>query len=178
MFRQAMNQHDIELRQGLLKRKIKWSNIPPKAPHFGGCWESGVKLVKNHLKRVLKEVRLNYEDFETLLLEIEATVNSHPLWYISTEIDELNVSTPGHFLSFRPINTLSEPRNSKLKMNRLSQYQCLHRLLDDFWKSWSKLQRIFTSIASTEKMANATIQSHIQSSCANLRGQFTTNPKG
>lgn len=121
----------------LQSNRIKWSNIPPHAPHFGG-WESGVKLVKFHLKRVLGEVRLNFEDFNTTIIEIEAIVNSRPLWSIPTKVDEFEALTPGHFLVFKALNALPEPDLSHLASNRLNQYQYLCRLVSDFWKLWSK----------------------------------------
>ena len=37
---------------------IQWIYIQEKSPHFGGIWESAVKSVKNHLKRVVSPVRL------------------------------------------------------------------------------------------------------------------------
>lgn len=121
----------------LLNNRIDWSNIPPHAPHFGG-WESGVKLLKYHLKRVLGEVRLTFEDFNTLLNEIEAIVNSRPLWSIPSKVDEYEALTPGHFLIFKALNSLPEPDLSHITINRLNQYQYLCRLTSDFWKLWSK----------------------------------------
>ncbi len=37
-------------------QKIKWRFIPERAPHFGGIWESNVKSVKSHLKRIISPV--------------------------------------------------------------------------------------------------------------------------
>lgn len=134
---QLLQQTEGELHQYLLKNKIEWSTIPARAPHFGG-WESGVKLVKYHLKRVLGNVRLCFEDFNTLLVEIEAVVNSRPLWSIPTNTDDYDPLTPGHFLVFRALNTLPEPSPMHIPTNRLNHYQFLQRLLTDFWKVWSK----------------------------------------
>lgn len=61
-----------------------------------------------------------------------------PLWAVSTEVDDGEVLTPSHFFNFQPINTLPKPDVSHIQLNRLSQYQYLHRLYIDFWKSWSK----------------------------------------
>lgn len=133
----AIKQAGSEIRTFLLEKRIKWSMIPARAPHFGG-WESGVKLIKHHLSRVLGDIRLTFEDFNTGITEIEAIVNSRPLWAIPSHIDEYEALTPGHFLIFRALNTLPEPNISDIPMNRLNQYQYLCRLTSEFWKLWSK----------------------------------------
>lgn len=112
-------------------------NDSSSSPHFGG-WESGIKLIKHHLTRVLADIRLTFEDFNTVITEIEAIMNSQPLWAIPSHVDEYEALTPGHFLVFRALNTLPEPTTLDIPMNRLSQYQYLCRLTSEFWKLWSK----------------------------------------
>ncbi|GFX09833.1 integrase catalytic domain-containing protein [Trichonephila clavipes] len=46
----------------LSKSSIDWHFIPPSSPHFGGIWESGIRSIKFHLKRVLGETTLTFED--------------------------------------------------------------------------------------------------------------------
>lgn len=133
---QALAQNDSDINKFLLKNKITWSTIPARAPHFGG-WESGVKLMKHHLKRILGNIRLTFEDFNTLIIEIEAIVNSRPLWAVPTQPSEQEALTPGHFLISKPLNMLPEPNVSHIPINRLSQYQYLQRLRGEFWKIWS-----------------------------------------
>ncbi|XP_055308905.1 uncharacterized protein LOC129572830, partial [Sitodiplosis mosellana] len=133
----ALSQVDNELNKELTKNRIVWSTIPARAPHFGG-WESSVKLMKHHLKRVLGNVRLCFEDFNTLIIEIEAIVNSRPLWAIPTQVDDIEALTPGHFLVGKALNTLPEPELGHIPLNRLSHYQYLNRLKSDFWRLWSK----------------------------------------
>ncbi|XP_076660284.1 uncharacterized protein LOC143363604 [Halictus rubicundus] len=75
-----------------------WHFIPPSAPHFGGLWEAGVKSVKYHLRRVLDDRTLTFEEFSTLLCAIEACLNSRPLSALSDTLDDYEPLTPGHFL--------------------------------------------------------------------------------
>lgn len=59
---------------------IKWHFIPPQAPHFGGLWESAVKSAKYHIKRIIGNTRLMYEELTTILTQVEACLNSINLW--------------------------------------------------------------------------------------------------
>ncbi|GFW53116.1 DNA double-strand break repair Rad50 ATPase [Trichonephila clavipes] len=63
----------------LSKSSIDWHFIPPSSPHFGGIWESGIRSIKFHLKRVLGETILTFEELTTLLTQIEGLLNSRPL---------------------------------------------------------------------------------------------------
>ncbi|MGR0260290.1 hypothetical protein, partial [Klebsiella pneumoniae] len=57
---------------------IEWKFIPPQAPHFGGLWEAAVKSVKHHLRRVIGAHLLSYEEFYTLLTQVEAAIIGRP----------------------------------------------------------------------------------------------------
>lgn len=95
-----------ELSAFLCTRGIEWSFIPAQAPHFGGLWEAGVKSVKTHLGRVAGGLSFTYEEFSTILCQIEGCLNSRPLCPLTNNIDDLDVLTPQHFLtgmSYTPI---------------------------------------------------------------------------
>ena len=44
-----------------------------------------MKFVKDSLNKVVKNARLNYDELITVLIEIEAMINSRPLTYLSEE---------------------------------------------------------------------------------------------
>ncbi len=62
--KQPSTQNDVNRYLG--DKKITWKFIPQHAPHFGGIWEAAVKSMKAHLKRILGDVRLTYEELSTL----------------------------------------------------------------------------------------------------------------
>lgn len=61
------------------KFSTKWHFIPPASPHFGGLWEAGVKSTKTHLTKIIGNSSLTFEELSTLLVQIEAILNSRPL---------------------------------------------------------------------------------------------------
>ena len=50
---------------------VEWRFIPPRAPHFGGLWETGVRFLMHHLQRVLGDHKLTYEEFAMVAAQIE-----------------------------------------------------------------------------------------------------------
>ena len=60
-------------------QNLEWRFIPEHAPHFGGLWEAAAKSMKTHLKCVVATVKLTFEEFVTVLTQIEACLNSSPL---------------------------------------------------------------------------------------------------
>ncbi|EFN70688.1 hypothetical protein EAG_00141, partial [Camponotus floridanus] len=59
-------------------------------------WEAAVKSTKHHLRRVIGESTLTFEEMSTLLAQIEACLNSRPLQALSDDPDDLSALTPGH----------------------------------------------------------------------------------
>ena len=117
---------------------IKWSFIPPSAPHFGGLWESGVKSVKFHLRRVIGCTVLNFEEYSTILTQIESCLNSHPLFSISNDFRDPEPLTPAHFLVGSPLTALPEPDYTQVSISRLGRWELLRRFTQSIWKRWSK----------------------------------------
>lgn len=78
--------------------KFKWKFITPGAPHHGGIYEAAVKSVKHYLVRVIGETTLTFEEYSTVLCQVEACVNSRPLGPLNDDPTSLNAITPAHFL--------------------------------------------------------------------------------
>lgn len=116
---------------------ITWKFLPPRAPNFGGLWESGVKAFKYHLKRVVGSVKLTLEEFLTVIVQIEGILNSRPLSPLSSDADDFQVLTPGHFLIGKPINSIPEPNFTEKKDNLLNRWQLVQKFVQTIWKFWS-----------------------------------------
>lgn len=115
----------------------RWKFNPPSSPHFGGKWEAAVKSVKFHIKRVIGDTGLTYEEYSTLLSQIEAVLNSRPLCPLSDDPTDLSALTPGHFLTGAALNTIPEPSIIDLPSSRLSRWQLVRQMLEQFWQRWS-----------------------------------------
>ena len=110
--------HD-RIHSALLKDGIQWQFNPPAAPHFGGLWEAAVKSTKHHLRRVIGEQHLTFEEMSTLLHQIEACLNSRPLQAMSDDPGDLNVLTSGHFLIGDALLSLPDPSTDNVPTYRL-----------------------------------------------------------
>lgn len=104
--------------------------------HFGGIWETAVKLMITHLRQILGDMKLTYEELSTLLPEIDACLNSQPLVPLPNDDDGIEALTPGHFLFSKPLTALPEvaptASNSLLK-----RWQLCKALMRHFWKCCS-----------------------------------------
>ncbi|XP_046145505.1 uncharacterized protein LOC114881879 [Osmia bicornis bicornis] len=122
----------------------QWMFNPPAAPHMGGKWEAVVKSIKYHLRRTIGELLLTFEEFSTLLTQIEAVLNSRPLEPLSDDPDDISALTPGHFLIGSALNTIPEPSLLDVSPGRLSKWQLIQQRVQHFWSQWSRhyLQRL------------------------------------
>ncbi|GFV87390.1 integrase catalytic domain-containing protein [Trichonephila clavipes] len=133
---------DPELTGFLINENINWKFLPPRAPNFGGLWETGVKSFKSHFKRDAGNSRFTYEEFLTIMTQIEGILNSCSLTPLSMDIDDLSVLTPAHFLIERPITSISEPNIIHIETNRLNIYQRLTKIGQSLWKNNNYLSNL------------------------------------
>ncbi|BET01615.1 Pao retrotransposon peptidase [Nesidiocoris tenuis] len=125
---------------------ILWKFNPPRSPNFGGLWESIIKQIKLLLKKVIGKSNLTFCEFNTLLIQIEAIINSRPLIPISSDPNDFVSLTPSHFLIGDTLLTPPEPDLRSLPDNRLTRWQLVQKLSQHFWARWkaeylSELQR-------------------------------------
>lgn len=126
-----------ELATLLAHHGTEWRFIPPATPYFGGKWEAAVKSTKFHLRRTIGDSVLTYEEFSTLLIQIEAILNSRPLCPLSEDSDDYTALTPGHFLIDEPLTIVPEPNLLQESVSRLTRWQLIRQKVELFWKRWT-----------------------------------------
>ncbi|GFT61909.1 DUF5641 domain-containing protein [Trichonephila clavipes] len=97
----------------------------------------GVKFLKYHLKRVIGNSILSHEEFLTLVVQIEAVLNSRPICPISNDPNDVETLTPAHFLVGSSLVAVPDPDYTEIPMNRLSRWQLVQRMNQYFWRKWS-----------------------------------------
>lgn len=112
--------------------------IPPYSPNFGGLWEAAVKSSKHFLKRALYNCNVTYEEFNTLVIQVEGILNSRPLFAMSNDPNDLNPITPSHFLIGRNLKSLPETSFEDIKVYRLTTLQHIQKLYQQIWSQFSK----------------------------------------
>ena len=103
-----------------------WLTIPPRTPHLGGLWEATIKFTTRHFYRTVGKTKMSFENFTTLITQIEASLNSRPLTAPVSKPNDTSVLTPAHFLIGRPLTTLPEPSrrqpDTKQKLQKHQQH--------------------------------------------------------
>ncbi|XP_063831773.1 uncharacterized protein LOC135080978 [Ostrinia nubilalis] len=135
----TLNQEFIDLQttlddkffSAITDMEIQWHFNAPSWPSAGGLWEAAVKSLKYHLKRVIGEQKLTYEEYSTLLAQLEACLNSRPLCALTEDSEDLDFLTPSHFLASGPTLTIIETEN-----DHRTRWQLTQKIFDDVWQRW------------------------------------------
>lgn len=123
--------------ENLANQGTTWHFIPPASPHFGGLWEAGVKSTKHHLRRIMRDRILTYEELSTLLAQIESCLNSRPLCPLSADPADADALTPAHFLIGEATNCIPDENLLDVNIDRLSRWKLVERLKQHFWNRWN-----------------------------------------
>ncbi|BES91769.1 Pao retrotransposon peptidase [Nesidiocoris tenuis] len=132
----SSKQHNSQVEKCLSEEGITWKLCAPGSPHLNGLAEAGIKSIKTHLTKVIGEQTLTYEEFYTILTQIEAVVNSRPITQVSSDPNDLQALTPGHFLMQRPAFALVGPEPENLNITK--RWKLVQKLLHSFWDRWRK----------------------------------------
>ncbi|XP_015121724.1 uncharacterized protein LOC107044378 [Diachasma alloeum] len=128
--------------------ETQWSFSPPRTPHFGGKWEEAVKSIKYHLRRVLGTTTLTCEELNSVLIQVEACLNSRPICPISDDPDDLQVLTPGYILIGEPIQLIPEPSIIDKNSSKLQRWNPVAQSTQQFWSrtTYTELDRPITKL--------------------------------
>ncbi|UYV70185.1 hypothetical protein LAZ67_7002111 [Cordylochernes scorpioides] len=126
-----------EIAEILANDGTEWKFNPPGAPHFGGLWEAGIKCFKYHFRRIIGETLLTYEEFLTLIVQIEACLNSRPLGPISGDPNDLAVLTPAHFLLTSSSSCVPEEDLLTVGVQLLPRWKMVQKMVQHLWRQWS-----------------------------------------
>lgn len=132
-----LNDNSKRIREYAAGEGIQFHWIPPYSPHFGGLWERGIRSCKHHLRRIIGNASLTYEELSTVLTQIEAVLNSRPMSPLSSDPTDFTPLTPGHFLIGRPLTAPPSDDITGDSTSRLSRYHRVEQLRQHFWKRWS-----------------------------------------
>ncbi len=116
---------------------IHWKFIVERAARWGGWWERMIGSVKRCLRKTVGQQLLTSEELTTVLVGIEAALNSRPIVH-DYSLDDIEPLTPAHFLVGKRLTHLP-PEGSTIPANPLTrEWKLRQRKIDDFWKRWTK----------------------------------------
>ncbi|XP_065072720.1 uncharacterized protein LOC135697066 [Ochlerotatus camptorhynchus] len=135
----SSSDHNNRVADFLAMGGTQWHFNPPGSPHMGGLWEAAIKSAKHHLNIVTQKARLTFEEFGTLLAEIESILNSRPISPASNDPNDLQPLTPGHFLIGRPLTAINEQDYLPSPDEPYDvRFRYVNELRQHFWDRWSK----------------------------------------
>ena len=121
---------------------IEWNFIPPRAPHFGGLWEAGIKSAKKHLRRIMGNNILSFEELSTLFCQVENVLNSRPIGLVSDDPKDEVILTPGHLISGSKLECYPTQQSSQIsdlkECSATARWTHIQNVLCHFWNRWKK----------------------------------------
>ena len=88
-----------EVNQYLANNRTTWKFIVERAPWWGGFWKRMIRTVKSCLTKSIGKSTLTHDELNTLLVEVEAIVNSWPLTCVEDDQDGTTYPlTPSHLI--------------------------------------------------------------------------------
>src|SRR6266487_4281455 len=130
---------------------ICWEFSTAYAPHTNGAVERMVGLVKKTLRAAVGQetsVIFDTESFHTLVVKCEGIINSRPLTYVSTSLEDLKPITPNDFLlppAAKDFPPVSESNQSvwlaKLRVVETALTNAWNRFMTEYLPTLHRMQK-------------------------------------
>ena len=121
---------------------ISWKFNTPHASNFGGVWERLIRSTRAILDALLTThgQSLNDESFRTLLVEIEAVLNSRPLTVkCLSDVESPLPLTPNHLLTMKSEIVMPPPgRFERVDVYSRKRWRRVQHICNEFWSRWRK----------------------------------------
>ena len=141
---------------------ISWKHNPPYASNFGGVWERLIRSARAILNALMLSHghSLNDESFRTLLVEVEAIINSRPLTTDGLNDPDALPLSPINLLTMKS-KVICPPPGSFQKEDLYCQrrWRRVQHLSNEFWSKWRKeyLQQLQSRTKWTSQQRNMTV---------------------
>ncbi|KAE9413260.1 hypothetical protein Angca_000815, partial [Angiostrongylus cantonensis] len=136
-------------------KAITWRTITPYAPWQGEFYERLIKSVKHSLYKMLQKTIPTTSQLETLLVEIEGSLNNRPPTYIEEKLDDLVILRPTDFIQrdivltypFESTNVQEHDENCippyelarlHIRQQAIAVVTSSHKLTKQYWTIWSQ----------------------------------------
>ena len=93
----------------------------------------------------MRNEKLVLDEFNTLLTQVEAALNSRPYTYIFSDDDNLEILTPSHFLTGTSFNSIPELSIPQKEYSLKGRWLHLQKIFSDYWSRWSNTYINFCS---------------------------------
>lgn len=120
---------------------IRWNCNPLLGSHFGGVFESLVKVGKKTLKAIVGNAGLTDDELQTAIKEVEALMNSRPLTYEAADLLDEPLLTLNHFLDGQLGGQLEPPVTNEIAFNPRNRSRPIQNLVKVFWRHWNSRKR-------------------------------------
>ena len=157
----SLVEHDM-VRDFLATKNIWFKTIPVYSPSQGGTWERMVGVVKTVLIKTYGKSTHTFDDFRTILSEVQLVVNSRPLCYLPSSQD-LEVVTPIMLLN----------KGNTIPLMRFDQ-----RTIERAWENAGDrqfLQGINAQIAQQEHAQDQFMEEWLRAYILDLRSKHGSN---
>ena len=135
-------------------------------------------FIKRSLCKTLNRKLLFFIQLQTVLKEVETSVNARPLVYVGNDINSTITLTPRHFLKLNPTTSVPEFEHDNNEMDynphestagRLLQtWKKGQRLLNMFWKIWRDEYLLSLRERTQSMLKSRRVQSNISPSVGDI----------
>lgn len=95
-----------------------------------------MKSMKHHLSHFIEGVALTFEELNTIVVRIEACLNSRPIAALSDDPTDLTMLTPGELATGAQIITPMPPRPETIPASGRINWKTIRGLERDIWERW------------------------------------------